>query len=446
MKVAIITLDTFGQRMAGPAIRVWEMATVLSSDHEVEVFTFGAVEREGESFSLRRTRVEDFRRELGQPDVVIMQGYLIKTFPWLASGNFKLVVDLYDPFHIESLQVERFHPMDERIRALDHSLAELNSQVRGGDFFLCASNKQRDLWLGHLAAHGRINPLTYDDDPQLRRLIDVGSFGIQSTPPSKTRPAVRGVVPGIGAEDKVIVWGGGVYNWFDPLTVIHAVDRVRADVPSVRLLFMGAKHPNPDVPEMQMLRDARALSDELGLTGKHVFFNEEWVEYSERHNYLLEADIAVSAHLPGLETDFSFRTRMLDYLWAGLPIVASEGDYFAELVAERDLGVSVPTEDVQAMAAAFRTLLSDDAERAMCAQRVAEVAQDFHWDKTLAPLVEYCRAPWAAADRVLGRRQETTIAPTPASGPILMRKALRSLRERGLRPTLAQVGRYLTRN
>lgn len=446
MKVAIITLDTFGQRMAGPAIRVWEMATVLSSDHEVEVFTFGAVEREGENFSLRRTRVEDFRRELGQPDVVIMQGYLIKTFPWLASGNFKLVVDLYDPFHIESLQVERFHPMDERIRALDHSLAELNSQVRGGDFFLCASNKQRDLWLGHLAALGRINPLTYDEDPQLRRLIDVGSFGIQSTPPTKTRPAVRGVVPGIGAEDKVIVWGGGVYNWFDPLTVIRAVDRVRVDLPSVRLLFMGAKHPNPDVPEMQMLRDARALSDELGLTGKHVFFNEEWVEYSDRHNYLLEADIAVSAHLPGLETDFSFRTRMLDYLWVGLPIVASEGDYFAELVAERDLGVSVPTEDVQAMAAAFRTLLSDDAERAMCAQRVAEVAQDFHWGKTLAPLVEYCRAPWAAADRVLGRRQEMTIAPAPASGPILIRKALRSLRERGLRPTLAQVGRYLTRN
>ncbi|QOR45197.1 glycosyltransferase family 4 protein [Trueperella pecoris] len=446
MKIAIITLDTFGQRMAGPAIRVWEMATVLSSDHEVEVFTFGAVEREGETFSLRRTRVEDFRRELGQPDVVIMQGYLIKTFPWLANGNFKLVVDLYDPFHIESLQVERFHPMDERIRALDHSLAELNSQVRGGDFFLCASNKQRDLWLGHLAALGRVNPLTYDDDPQLRRLIDVGSFGIQSTPPSKTRPAIRGIIPGIAHDDKVIVWGGGVYNWFDPLTVIRAVDRVRETVPNIRLLFMGAKHPNPDVPEMQMLRDARALSDEMGLTGKHVFFNEEWVEYSDRHNYLLEADIAVSAHLPGLETDFSFRTRMLDYLWAGLPIVATEGDYFAELIADRGLGRTVPSQNVEAMSQAFCALLSDDVGCAACAERVSDVAREFHWDKALAALVAYCRDPWEAADRKLGRREEGTNLIQPTSPSVLVRKALRLAHEHGIRKTIAQGRRYLARN
>ncbi|OFS67086.1 glycosyltransferase family 4 protein [Trueperella sp. HMSC08H06] len=447
MRIAIVTLDTFGQKMAGPAIRVWEMAGLLSSEHEVEVFTFGAVEREGEGFRLRRTRVEDFRGELGQPDVVIIQGYLVRTFPWLATSAFKLVVDLYDPFHIESLQVERFHPMDERQRAIDHALGELNAQVRGGDFFLCASNKQRDLWLGHLAALGRINPLTYDDDPQLRHLIDVASFGISSTPPVRTRAAARGVIDGIGADDRVIVWGGGVYNWFDPLTVIRAVDAVRADVPNVRLLFMGAKHPNPDVPEMQMLRNARELADRLGLTDTHVFFNEEWVEYADRHNYLLDADLAVSAHLPGLETDFSFRTRMLDYLWAGLPIVTSEGDFFAELVAERGLGRAVPTQDADAMARAFREFLTDDAERAACARNVAEVAVDFTWERTLAALAAYCRDPWEAADRPLGRRGQGEQGQGPGRGyRVLARKAVRSVRERGLRATAAQVRRYLTRN
>lgn len=445
MKVAIITLDTFGQKMAGPAIRVWEMAGLLAREHDVEVFTFGAVERAGAGFTLRRTRVEDFQGELGFPDVVIIQGYLVKTFPWLATSDFKLVVDLYDPFHIESLQVERFHPMDERQRAIDHARAELNAQIPGGDFFLCASDKQRDMWLGHLAALGRVNPLTYDDDPQLRRLIDVASFGIPAAAPVKNRDAVRGVIGGIEADDKVIVWGGGVYNWFDPLTLIRAVDHVRADVPNVRLLFMGAKHPNPDVPEMRMLRDARALCDRLGLTGRHVFFNEEWVEYSDRHNYLLDADLAVSAHLPGLETDFSFRTRMLDYLWAGLPIVATEGDYFADLVAERGLGRAVPVQDVAAMAGALVELLSDDAERAACAGRVAEVARDFHWESTLGALVAYCREPWEAADRPLGRRAGVPEPTASGNAKVLVRKAVRSVRERGIKDTAAQVGRYLKR-
>lgn len=301
------------------------------------------------------------------------------------------------------------------------------------------------MWLGHLAALGRVNPLTYDDDAELRRLIDVGSFGISHQAPVKTRRAVRGVIPGIGENDRVIVWGGGVYNWFDPLTVIRAIAQIRAEIPNVRLLFMGAKHPNPDVPQMQMLRDARALADELGLTNVHVFFNEEWVDYADRHNYLLEADVAISAHLAGLETDFSFRTRMLDYLWAGLPIVATEGDYFAQLIAERGLGAVVPAEDVGSMADAFVRLLSDDATRAACAERVAEVAGEFHWENTLAALVEYCRNPWQAADRPLGRRVEAALAVPTRDTAILLRKAVRSLRERGLRATAGQAARFLKR-
>ena len=37
-----------------------------------------------------------------------------------------------------------------------------------GDFFLCARDKQRDFWLGQLAAVGRVNPVTYDADETLR--------------------------------------------------------------------------------------------------------------------------------------------------------------------------------------------------------------------------------------------------------------------------------------
>lgn len=91
-----------------------------------------------------------------------------------------------------------------------------------------------------------------------------------------------------------------------------------------------------------MATEARRLAGELGLVGSHVFFNEGWVPYDKRQSYLLEADLGVSTHLDHLETAFSFRTRILDYIWASLPIVTTEGDALADLVTGEGLGSSVP--------------------------------------------------------------------------------------------------------
>ena len=176
-------------------------------------------------------------------------------------------------------------------------------------FFMCASEKQRDFWLGALGAIDRINPQNYDTDPQLRELIDVVPFGTEDSEPEATRPMVRGVIDGIDENSKVVLWGGGIYNWFDPLTIIRAIDIARHRVPEIKLLFMGVKHPNPAVPEMQMAVEARALAQKLDLIGTHVVFHEEWVPYAERVNFLLESDIDVSCHLDHVETAFSFRTR-----------------------------------------------------------------------------------------------------------------------------------------
>src|SRR5262249_10214245 len=161
--------------------------------------------------------------------------------------------------------------------------------------------------------------------------------------------ALKGVVPGIGVDDKVILWGGGIYNWFDPLTLLRALDKLRIRVPEVRLYFLGLRHPNPHVPEMRMAVETQRLADDLGLTGTHVFCKEGGVEYAARQNYLLDADVGVSTPLDHVETEFSFRTRILDYFWAGLPVVATAGDALGDLIEERQVGLTVPAEDVDAL-------------------------------------------------------------------------------------------------
>ncbi len=405
-KVLILTQDTLSARMAGPAIRAWEMATVLSHDCEVDLGSTGNVDDAhmnalNPPFGVYHLAPTSgiFKALYNAADVVIFQGFVNLSYPELITGDKPLIVDLYDPFHLEGLSLRKHDPELERYATARTDVGVLNQQLTRGDFFVCASEKQRDFWLGQLSALLRINPATFDHDESLRALIDVAPFGFPGGPPIKAEGKVlRGVVDGIDDDDFVLVWGGGIYNWFDPLTLIRGVGKVVDEHPEVKLWFMGSAHPNPGVPKMQMAHNAYRLAEELGLLGKHVFFNEGWVPYHQRQNFLLEADVGVSTHYEHLETAFSFRTRVLDYLWCSLPIIATDGDSLSVVVKERELGLTVPPEDVDAVAAAIVRLREDRAFYERCVAGIEALQPEMTWERVLEPIVQFCSNPQRAAD------------------------------------------------
>jgi GT2 family glycosyltransferase/glycosyltransferase involved in cell wall biosynthesis len=444
-RVAVVTGEPLGTRMAGPAIRAWEISRALSKEHDVQLVTLSTCGLEGTGFSTRSAGRRELREIERWADVIVFQGLLLTMHPWLARTEKVLVADIYDPFHLEVLEQERAKADGHRVRTSRDTVAALNQQMERADFMLCASAKQRDFWLGQLAALGRINPATYDDDENLENLLAVVPFGLPESPPVQHRQAIRGAIPGIGPDDKVILWGGGVYNWFDPLTLIRAVDKVKDAVPDVRLVFLGMKHPNPDVPEMAMAEQARALASQLGITGKHVFFNETWVAYDERADYLLDADLGVSCHLPHVETAFSFRTRILDYLWCGLPVVTTSGDSFAELAVAEGFGAAVPPEDPTALAVVLERLLTDDEERRQMSERSRVVARAFTWTESLAPLVTFCRNPRRAPDLADGLEANESLIGRPyvaargSNGRDDMALLRKYLREEGVSGTARRI-------
>lgn len=386
--------------MAGPAIRALEIARLLATSHPVTLATMGTCDLNEPGVTVMGVNRRNLAEIVSEIDVIVFQGVFLSIHPCIMHEDVILIPDVYDPFHLETLEQESSRPMVERWEISQNTVHALNVQLSRGDFFLCASEKQRDFWLGQLAGAARINPSTYDDDSSLRRLIDVAPFGLPEEPPTQTAHGIRGAIPGISEHDKVVLWGGGVYNWFDPLTLIRAIDAARHHIPDIRLVFMGMVHPNPDVPEMAMAHRTRMLSDELGLTNVHVFFNETWVPYEERANLLLDADIGVSCHFDHIETEFSFRTRILDYLWAGLPIVCTQGDSFATLVEKEGLGLTVPPEDPEALSAAMVSLLTNDDARHSAGAKASDVARQFTWRVALKPLLDFMAAPRVAADRL----------------------------------------------
>ena len=416
-RIVVATGDTLEPAMAGPAIRAWQIAVALSREHDVQLVSDNRCEGvEHPDFSVRKVTPAQLQDLVDWCDVFIFQGHVMHEHPSVAASDKVVIVDVYDPMHLEQLEQARDLGPDGHRDMVLGATGVLNRQLARGDFFMCASAKQRDFWLGQLAAMGRINPFTYDGDETLDNLLAVVPFGVSDAPPRHTRQVLKGVVPGIGADDKVLLWGGGIYNWFDPLTLLRAVDKLRARVPEVRLYFLGLRHPNPNVPEMRMAVQTRALADELGLTGTHVFFNDGWVEYDDRQNYLLEADVGVSTHFDHVETQFSFRTRILDYLWASLPVVTTGGDALAELLERSGAGVAVPAEDVDALEIALHALLVDDDRNRECRVATQAIADDFRWSRVLEPLIDFCRHPHRAPDLADPRMAELLGSGVPEVG------------------------------
>jgi hypothetical protein len=168
----------------------------------------------------------------------------------------------------------------------------------------------------------------------------------------------------------------------------------------LRLIFPGTVHPNQDVASAMPIREAVAYqyAVERRLVDSLVFFGE-WVPYEAWQSVLMESDIALSLHHDSIETQLAFRSRMLEYFWAGLPLVATTGDATSELVDQYQLGVVVDYEDVDGVARAIQTILADGSAYRAGFERAR---QDLTWEKAAAPLIRFCQSPRRAPDRRAG--------------------------------------------
>ena len=205
-------------------------------------------------------------------------------------------------------------------------------------------------------------------------------------------------MPGIGQHDHVVYWGGSILDWQDPQTLVRAIGELARQRSDIKLFFAGIRHPNPQVKPMAAVDECRAIAASLGLLDRHVFFND-WVPYDDRAAFLLDADIGASTHRDHLETRFSFRTRMLDYVWAALPIVCTRGDHFAALVDQRQLGLTVQPGDPSSLARAIATLLDTPALAERCRTNLCELAGEMRWSQVVEPLRRFAQQPRFAADR-----------------------------------------------
>lgn len=394
-KVLIISPDRISESMSGPGVRYWNFSIQLAKFHEVTLVAKNMDFLTSPEFNT--IHIKDITGSLEKFvlnfDVVILQGLTLFEMPFLKKIKVPLVIDLYDPFIFEILAQEEW--TESSMQLYNQQLQILLEQIQYGDYFICASEKQRDFWIGMLAATMRINPQTFKVDPSFKSLIGVVPFGLPNIDPVKERTVLKGVLNGIKENDKVVIWWGGLWDWLDPKTLVRAMSIIEGSNPNIKCVIVGVKHPDPAFVAHKIVNEVQQLSHELNLTNRTVFFLD-WIKYEERMNYLLECDVGISLHFSNIETRYSFRTRILDYLWSKLPMVVTKGDILADIISSYGLGEIVDERDHIGLAQKIIKVIENDEYR----KNFDGIRANYYWSQIIGDLNGFCSNPTQSVDKL----------------------------------------------
>lgn len=403
-RVALLSSEPLRAHVAGIGIRYVELARRLPRPGlEVVVLSpadpAAAPDLGLPAAAVRRAERGRLAELLGDCDAVVAQGQWAND-ALLEVPGLPVAIDLYDPWLIENLHYYETLGLDPYRN--DHASWIL--QLARGDFFLCSSQEQRLFYLGFLAAVGRVNPERVKRDPELAQLIAAVPFGV----PEKLPPAVPYLPPRVAGERRLLF--GGLYDWYDPWTLLDALERL--DVSGWRLFVI--RNPHPEVTPQRRLAEVEAHCRRRGW-GEDRVVVLDWVPSERRYDLLRDVDLLVAPHRPSLEADLSLRTRFLDALAAGCPVITSQGGTMARLLRESAAGWVVPPGDAAALAAALREALEPSAV-ARRRPRARALVECFAWERVLAPLVRFCTAPWRDATKEAFAHPLPTVAPADRAG------------------------------
>jgi glycosyltransferase involved in cell wall biosynthesis len=365
MKVLVATDDRIAPAMAGSALRAWELGRALAAEHDVIVA--------GAPGSCAPAA--------DGPGVVESPPWrwaeAIVAAPWilqpaaLASG-VRLVVDGITPLLAE---LAAMPPSWRVLRRRRTAACRLPLAAARADAVLMAGEAQRRWWSRQLARAGR------PDAP----LLEV-PFGIGPSPPDEVEP-----VPGVPEGWSVVLWWGGVWPWLDLETLLAA--RAVLGAEPVSVVVPVASRPGSSSSQLTAA-DLRSQAARFGLRPPQVVGLTHWAAYEVRHRMLNRAAVLAVLHHPGEEAELAFRTRAMDGLWAGVPLLVSEGGEVARLVAERGWGRTAPVHDPEAVAHAVHELMAVAGD---VVARLRADRQQWRWERVTEPLCRYLAEPVGAA-------------------------------------------------
>lgn len=378
-----------GFKIEGSGQRSWGLATGLAkSGYSVTVAIRDHYKVRGDEQTPNNINLvnwspgKNLLRQANNSDTVLISYSTGKVAADLAKKikpTVSLVLDCYVPIYVE-LSARNNSSQAQSLTNYLVDLGYFNTSLQRGDYFLCANEPQRHLYTGALSALGVINPHSYHQD----RIIEL-PFGISNETVTSTLNPYKAL--GIPKDDFVLLWFGGLYPWFDITPLLTSIGLLRNKGTKISLVVVGGQNPynnNPDF--VSQYETAVNFCEQQQLLNNGVHF-VDWVAYESRIDWYKNADAVININSPGKENEYSWRTRLMDYVWGGVPIITNGGDPLSEQLLEKHAALHLEDTSEQYLTNFLSSFFEGD-ELKKVTKNVNALRNKYYWERLVLPLVE----------------------------------------------------------
>jgi glycosyltransferase involved in cell wall biosynthesis len=377
------------QKIEGGGMRCWGLALGMQSKgYDVSIGINNNFPLDTSSIAgvhlLNWQEGEAFKDVLNLYDIVIinysMGGPMSFVIDHL-SDHVVLVLDCYVPIYIEVSARESADVATEYSN-YSHDIIHYNKALKRGDYFLCANVPQKHMYMGVLGALGILNPYSYKKE----RILIV-PFGVESNlniehPHNPYRDL------GIKKDDFVLLWFGGLYPWFNIKPLLNTIKKITTENKTFKFVIVGGKNPfnsHPDfVKQYDTTYDFMKKNKLLDVSTYFV----DWVDFADRINWFQNAKAVISLNNVGEENLYSWRTRVMDYVWGEIPMITNGSDPLSDDLIAHGAAIKLQDTTETTLYEAIMSLLKNDATIASVKTALLKQKEGYHWENVVSPLHE----------------------------------------------------------
>jgi glycosyltransferase involved in cell wall biosynthesis len=255
--------------------------------------------------------------------------------------------------------------------------------------------------VGELAMVGRLNRHTFGYE--FTRAILPGSpptarataaeIGYDPTGPRAPRKLLA--EHGVGDDHFVVLWCGGYNTWTDVETLFAGLEAAMRENPRLHYVSVGANTYN--APDNVYTRFAAMAEASAHRARYHLL---GWRPWSEMTTYYRESDVGINIDALHYETIFGTRTRLVEMIAWGLPVVTSLGPELGYLLRDSGAALTFEVGDGAQLGQNLSTMAADgERTRRMAGAAFRYAQEELSFAATTQPLRAWVAAPLAAPDK-----------------------------------------------
>lgn len=335
------------------------------------------------------------------------------------SDHVTLILDCYVPIYIE-VSARNSEDQESEYRNYAMDVRHWNKALCRGDYFLCANEPQKHMYMGALGALGIINPYSY----RTNRIFIV-PFGVERSVeiPNKRNPYLD---LGIKKTDPILLWFGGLYPWFNILPLLDVVKEISAENSEFKFVIVGGKNPYNSHPDfVKQYEIARSFAVKKKLLNKAIYF-VDWVDFDDRYNWYQHVKAVISINNLGEENSYSWRTRVMDFVGGELPMITNGGDPLSDSLITAGAAIKLSATDKAALYTTLKRVFSAPGVIQEVCDRLEEEKKKYFWDVVVDPI-----------DAIL-----STKSPNPYLEEKIFRESIHVAEPLSQQSWLARQGRY----